>query len=109
MGMVRLLREAGFDVRAVAEDAPGIADEAVALLANADERILLTEDRDFGRLFYAESHVTYGVIYMRYSARAKREFFEGVLQFVRSQGDGLLGSFAVLQPGRNRIGRIPPL
>jgi len=70
MAVVPALRLAGFDVRAVAEERPGTADEDVAALAMADDRILLTEDRDFGRIVYALLRETGGVIYMRYLARA---------------------------------------
>jgi predicted nuclease of predicted toxin-antitoxin system len=48
--VVRALRAAGFDVAAVSEDAAGSPDEKVIDLARAEQRILLTEDRDFGRL-----------------------------------------------------------
>src|ERR1041385_8727573 len=46
------LREAGNDVRSVAEESPGLSDEKVAELCERDERVLLTFDKDFGELVF---------------------------------------------------------
>lgn len=109
MAVVRSLRSDGFDVRSVSEDLPGIPDEEVAALAREDDRVLLTEDRDFGRIFYAQWQESAGVIYMRYPMRARHEFANDVVSFVRTQMDKIPGSFIVLQPGRSRISRLPPV
>ena len=50
MAVTRALRSAGHDIRIVSREFPGAADEDVARAAAYDGRILLTEDRDFGRL-----------------------------------------------------------
>ena len=47
-----VLREAGNDVRSVAEDCPGSSDEYVADLCARDARVLLTFDKDFGELVF---------------------------------------------------------
>ncbi len=51
--VVRALRAAGHDVLAIAELTPRAEDDAVTDLAVREERLLLTEDKDFGRLVYA--------------------------------------------------------
>ncbi|MBI4219547.1 MAG: DUF5615 family PIN-like protein, partial [Chloroflexi bacterium] len=48
--VAQALRRAGHDVVAVAETARGAPDREVLETALKDRRILLTEDRDFGRL-----------------------------------------------------------
>ena len=48
--IVRALRAAGHDVRAVAELSPRADDPEVIRLAASEQRILLTEDRHFGQL-----------------------------------------------------------
>jgi hypothetical protein len=50
--IVTRLRSDGHDVVYVAELSPGITDEAVLELANANERILVTTDKDFGELVF---------------------------------------------------------
>src|SRR6185295_11304093 len=47
--VVRTLRHAGHDVVAVAERRPGADDRMVIGLARRTDRILLTEDKDFGQ------------------------------------------------------------
>jgi len=108
MAIVRALRQAGHEVLAIAEECPGVEDAYVAELARNDERILLTEDRDFGRLVFASNGPAYGVIYMRNSARARLAFCNEVVQVIEQEDTRLLDAFTVIQPGRTRIGRLPP-
>jgi predicted nuclease of predicted toxin-antitoxin system len=51
--VIRALREAGHDVVAIADVARGASDEQVLERALQEERVLITEDRDFGVLVYA--------------------------------------------------------
>jgi predicted nuclease of predicted toxin-antitoxin system len=46
------LRNAGHEVRSIAEEHPGLSDEKVAELCECDERVLLTFDKDFGELVF---------------------------------------------------------
>jgi predicted nuclease of predicted toxin-antitoxin system len=66
--VVRSLRAAGHDVKAVAEVSPRAQDSDVIRIAAGENRILLTEDKDFGRLVYAGAPSA-GVILIRYPAR----------------------------------------
>src|SRR5215468_5093243 len=45
---IRALREAGYDVVAIAEVAKGATDEQVLERSLTEKRVLITEDRDFG-------------------------------------------------------------
>ena len=105
--VVHSLREAGHDVIAVAEVTPRADDSVVIDLAAGAARILLTEDRDFGQLVYANAHTAGGVIYMRYPASARTSLQRDVLTLVAQQGENLLRRFTVMQPGRTRISRLP--
>jgi predicted nuclease of predicted toxin-antitoxin system len=53
--VVRALRTAGHDIHAVAELLSGLDDAAVMSLALRERRVLLTEDKDFGQLVYANA------------------------------------------------------
>lgn len=46
--VVRALRTLEHDVVAICEHSPGVSDEQVAELARSEDRVLLTEDKDFG-------------------------------------------------------------
>lgn len=102
--VVRALREAGHDVTAVAEVTPRAEDEAVVELARGQQRILLTEDKDFGRLVYAHEQATGGVILIRYPAGVRSDLPGDVVRLVSERGTDLVGRFAVMQPGRIRLG-----
>ena len=48
-GLVRSLRDHGYDVAYVLEKQPGVSDDDVLLSAFNQGRILLTEDKHFGK------------------------------------------------------------
>ena len=105
--VVHALRSAGHDVVAIAEISPREEDDDVRERAVRDDRILITEDKDFGQLVYAGMRQTGGVIFIRFPARARRDLANTVVEVVRQRGERLIGSFTVLQPGRVRTGRNP--
>ena len=100
---VRALRAAGHDVTTVREISPGAADEAVIRLATDDDCIVLTEDKDFGRLVFASTRAPVGVVLIRFPASARSTLGATVVQLAEQSGDKLPGAFAVLQPHRVRI------
>jgi predicted nuclease of predicted toxin-antitoxin system len=107
-GAVRTLREEGYDVKAIAEESPGIPDVQVAALAATEERVLLTEDKDFGQLVYASGVASSGVIFVRFPGNARSELLSNVVGIIRRLGEDLKGCFVVIQPGRIRVSRLQP-
>jgi len=65
-GLVQKLRELGHDVLYIAESGSGSSDEQVLNQAFAEERILITEDKDFGELVYRLKRNVFGVILLRF-------------------------------------------
>jgi predicted nuclease of predicted toxin-antitoxin system len=102
--VVRLLRSAGHDILAVAEISPRINDDEVLKLARDGNRILLTEDKDFGELIYSRGLKSNGVILIRFPAEARELVAPSVLDVVNRLGEKLRSKFTVVQPGRVRIG-----
>ena len=103
--IVRTLRSAGHDVVAISETARGATDEVVIALAVEDNRILVTEDTDFGQLVYARGHQSSGVILIRFPGSTRASLSELVRTLVDETGERLNGAFVVMQPGRTRISR----
>jgi len=103
--VVRSLRAVAFDVLAVSDIAPRATDEEVARLPVEGDRILITEDKDFGQLVQASGKGNVGVILVRFPARARKTVASEVLRVVRERGERLMGAFCVMQPGRVRIAR----
>jgi predicted nuclease of predicted toxin-antitoxin system len=102
--VVRALRTAGHDVYAIAELLPGLDDVAVMGLALRERRVLLTEDKDFGQLVYANAEPSDGVIFIRYPADTRKTLPNAVVSLIAKAQTQLIGSFVVLSPGRTRIG-----
>ena len=62
------LRQSGHDVLWIREAAPGITDQEVLRRSNAEKRLLLTFDKDFGELVYRlGSDASCGIILFRFS------------------------------------------
>ena len=101
------LRDEGYDVVGIADIASGIPDEEVIALALRENRVLLTEDKDFGQLVYAHGCQALGVIFLRYHFSDRQEIAGRVVQLVRRLGDHLIGAFVTVQKDRIRIGRLP--
>lgn len=103
--VVRSLRAKGFDVLAVSEYMQYSVDSELLEQAHRENRILLTEDKDFGRLVFASHSDPAGVILIRFSARHRSTLAQSVLQVVQEHGEKLMNAFVVVQPGQIRFSR----
>lgn len=105
--VVRILREAGHDVATVRDLARGATDNVVIDLAARENRILLTEDKDFGQLVYVHAAVYEtnrpGVIFIRFPGSARQALAGAILQLVAMGEEKIKGRFIVVQPGRIRV------
>ena len=105
--VVRALRAGGYDVLSVSEITPRAEDSHVIRLALREKRILLTEDKDFGRLVYSHGQKTLGVIFLRFPTSVRKQIAKDIVKLVKQQGEKLIGSFITVQPGRIRITHVP--
>jgi predicted nuclease of predicted toxin-antitoxin system len=101
--IVRLLRQNGFDVFYIAEESPSIDDTIVLKIANTENRILITKDKDFGELVYRLRQVHTGVVLTRLEGLKPQLKAEIVLSVIQERIVEMRGSFTVIQPGAVRI------
>jgi predicted nuclease of predicted toxin-antitoxin system len=101
--IVARLRADGHDVTYVAELAPGITDDAVLDLANAEARILITADKDFGELVFRQRRVSLGVLLLRLAGLGLEARAETASQAIAAHGEQMTGAFAVVSPGAVRV------
>ncbi len=106
--VVRALRTDGHDVLPVSEFQQRSVDRKLMELAVAEDRILLTEDKDFGRLCFAARGDSPGVILIRFPALARATLASSIRRLVSEQGPRLREAFVVLRPGSTRISVKPP-
>jgi predicted nuclease of predicted toxin-antitoxin system len=83
-------------------------DSDVIDLSAREDRILITEDKDFGQLVFAHGHGSRGVILLRYPAIARQRLSVDVVRLVEQKKEALHSSFVVLEPGQLRVTRLPP-
>ncbi len=104
---VTVLRQAGHDVAWVRSDSPGITDEAVLARAIAEDRVLLTFDKDFGELAIRRGlPATCGIILFRTTATAGPEAASTLAAALSSRSDWR-GHFAVVEDRRLRMRTLP--
>ena len=102
-GLVEALREDGHDVLYAAESLAGSPDDEVLARASQDDRIVLTEDRDFGELVYRLRLPARGVVYLRFAVEDREDKVLRARWLFREVGVRLVGSFVVVEADRVRM------
>ena len=103
--VVRGLRQARYDVLAICETAPAMDDMDVIQLAGKEKRILITEDKDFGQIFYSFTGKKHTVILIRYPNNIRQALVLDVVSLIKAHGKKIVGCFVVVQPGRIRFSK----
>lgn len=101
------LRVAGHDVIAIAESAPGTADELVLRNADTAGVLLLTADKDFGELVYRRQMAHCGVVLLRQAGLSIDLRAGAVVAVLDSHAVELSSAFTVIAPDSVRIRRSP--
>jgi predicted nuclease of predicted toxin-antitoxin system len=107
--LVAWLRGQGHDVLAVRETIPGAPDRHVLDLATEDERILLTEDKDFGEMLFRRRLPSSGIILLRFRTFTREEFFDLLTSFWPDIHRQAFGHFVVVTNETLRIRPLPRL
>ena len=99
------LRASGHDVLYIAETDAAASDSEVAARATAENRIVVTQDYDFGEMAVRERAITTGVLLIACQALPIAERAARVADVVSSAGDTLLGNLIVVE--RRRVRQRP--
>ncbi|MSQ15801.1 MAG: hypothetical protein EXR50_08065 [Dehalococcoidia bacterium] len=100
------LEELGHDVKVIARDYPrALSDQEILSIASAEQRVLITNDRDFGELIFRQRLPHSGVIYLRLGRSATPEDKIARLELLFSTHQVRLDQFIVITPNRVRIRR----
>ena len=101
--IVSALRDAGYSVVYVAEEAPSTADPHVLGLARAIDSLLITADKDFGELVFRQGLTSAGVVLIRLHGFSPTAKAYSVLRAIQEHGVEMVGAFSVISPGVVRI------
>src|SRR5437868_11988380 len=92
----------------VAETRPGAPDDDVLNAADADGRILITEDRDFGEMVIRQRLGLRAVILLELDRLANATEADAVANVVSEHAERLAGNLVVVEPGRIRVRPLRP-
>jgi len=105
--IVRYLTSCGYDVVSVQECCPGIQDLEVCAWANKEERIIITNDKDFGKLIFQERLPNRWVILLRLQDEKVANKIEVISKLLTGYGDKLLDRFVVVFESGVKIRPLP--
>ncbi|MBV8780534.1 MAG: DUF5615 family PIN-like protein [Phycisphaerae bacterium] len=107
--LIAQLRERGHDVRWVLKEQRGLGDPTVLASAFAEDRVLLTADKDFGELiFRAGKYASNGVILLRVlNTKSQVKLTQIALPVLEAHEASWLGHFSVIDLHRVRVRPLP--
>jgi len=95
---VTILRKAGFEIKSVAEETPGISDSEVIERAKRQHLVILTFDRDYGQLIFRDQSINPpAVVYFRYKGMNPEFAGTVLLDMLTKEKNSLEGNFTVIE------------
>ncbi len=104
--VVEHLRQEGFEVIYIAEQAPSLPDSKVLDLANSIPAALITSDKDFGELVFRQRKMSQGVVLLRLAGIPAVKQAEIVSAALKKHSNKIKGYFTVVTVDLIRIRRI---
>jgi len=105
--LVAGLRQDDHDILYVMEYAPGADDETVLQQAATDQRILLTEDKDFGELVVRLGLPAYGIVLLRLNPADSVAKLARMRDVLLHDASRLPHSFVVVDANKARFRALP--
>jgi predicted nuclease of predicted toxin-antitoxin system len=102
------LRAAGHDAAAVRDRDPRLPDADILAWAVAEQRIVVTMDKDFGELVYRSGQAHAGVLLLRLDDADSAAKVRAVEAIIAAYADKLSGHFSVYQDGHFASGNPRP-
>ena len=105
--VIRRLREKNHDVRSAAEDFVGAPDEIVLAASTSQNRVLITNDKDFAELAYLQRKASAGIILVRMAKSSSGEKAHRVAEVVDEMGRRLASAMTVIEAHAVRRRELP--
>ncbi len=104
--IVNMLRDNNHDVLCIAELTKRSIDEKLLKQANAESRILLTNDKDFDELVHMQGKNSIGIILMRFVSEKSALKTKFISYLINNFSDRLLGHFTVISEAKIRFRKL---
>lgn len=103
--VAKYLEDLGHDVYSVYEKARGIDDETVLQIAQNENRILITNDKDFGDKIYRDGKLHSGIILLRLLDQGIQAKVSAIKNLLEYHSNDLERSFVVVTEKQIRIAK----
>jgi predicted nuclease of predicted toxin-antitoxin system len=100
--LVGILRRSGHDVVYIAHVEPRAPDAEVMDRACREQRLLLTEDKDFGDLVFREARPVPGIVLLRIDTAHRLHKGPRLLAAIERFGEALFAHYTVVESARFR-------
>lgn len=97
------LRSLNFNVKTISETQPSVEDKDVLTLANEENRILITNDKDFGYLVFKEKLPHKGIILLRLEDESSQTKISHLKRLLTTYKNKLENNFIVVTKTKVRI------
>ncbi len=94
--VVDFLRDEGYDVKWTADFGVAMPDQKLLDLANREQRILVTNDKDFGELTFLQKKLSVGIILIRVKGQKTNDKVKLMKKIVKDHSDRVLNHFVVV-------------
>ncbi len=101
--IIEVLRETAYDVLSVKESYIGSSDEEVLQIAEKENAIILTNDKDFGELVFRYSLKSRGVVLLRLGNLPLTDKIEKTIETIQTHEAELENAFTVISENSVRI------
>ncbi len=99
------LRDANYEVFSVFDEARGMTDDDILAKALTENRILITNDKDFGEMIFRERRTHHGVVFMRLDDERATNKIEVLRRLLEGYAEKLPEEFVVVTETKVRFAR----
>lgn len=97
------LKKLGYDITWIAEENPSLDDISIFKIAQKENRILLTNDKDFGDIVFRQKLVSSGIVLFRIKGQDTREKIKLLTKVLVSHKDRISKHFVVITKEKFRF------
>lgn len=101
--LIKYLREQGYDVKSVSELFPSRDDISIIQIAYQEERILVTNDKDFGYLIFKANFPPPSIILFRFNEEIPSEKIIAIKTILNLPPEKIINHFIVASENKIRI------
>ena len=97
------LNQNGHNVLSLFDDMPGIADTDILRIANVENRIIITNGKDFGEMIFKNGLNHHGIVLLRLESERFQNKIDVIKNLIENHLQDLLNRFTVVTEKNIRI------